>query len=323
MTPLLSLGLAIGRNALFRHSPGNRLPTSPDVFRVPVRDSHCRERITGILQGFFTGFEVGLRAPRRNLQALEATPELFHPFYHEGRAMGTAARFSFKLQGFDRFPHQAEAGETDPFLFLKYVGLGFWLGFRYPRRADRVEALARKIGKYGDLVLDGYGFKVGFFDVPRNPESAGKLLSGQTGLSRRGMPMAAAGLGRSRWFFFMDNPGAAFEEARGFQGSIPEILGGLGLASGFTFPDELTRAYAAADSLGEEERRYFVKGIRIALYVRDVDQSGLLENQIAGLPGPLSGRARSDLEIARRVGVETRQRADFISAFHGGCLEDG
>ncbi len=326
MNPLLSLGLAVGRNALLFRPPGSRLPASPDLYRVPVREEEARRRIRQILETFFTGIEVGLRCPGK-IHEVEATiPELLHPFFHEGRAMGIAARSTLGGGGFRRFSNRAQAEEGDRFLFLKYVGLGFWLGFRHPRRPERVESIARRIGKYGDLVLDGYGFKLGFFDVPRDPRSADRLFGAARGkgrLSSHAAAMAANGLGRSRWFFAMDSPQAAFEEARRFQDLAPAVLGGLGLASAFTFPDDLTRAYSAADILGDGEKEFFLKGVRIALYVRDVDQPEFLQKSLRDLPEPAARRAFEDLEVARQVGAETRSREDFIAAFHQGCLNFG
>ncbi len=324
MNPLLSLGLAIGRNALLGRPPGTGLPTGPDAFRIPVRSEPSRERISRILAAFFGGFEGGLRSPRRDRGPGDLDP-VFHPFFHEGRAMGIAARISFGRGAWDGFGERAAAREGERFLFLKWVGLGFWLGFRHSRRPDRVEAIARRVGKHGDLVLDGYGFKVGFFDCRRGLRAAERLLGigGPAKLGPEAAAQVANGVGRSRWFFAMDDPARAFAEARRLGGSAGAVLGGMGLASAFTRPDDLSRAYAAADSLGGEERSSFVKGIRIALYVRDADDPEVLEGWLARQAGPVEARARRDLAVARKVGGETRARDDFIAAFHRGCLDSG
>jgi hypothetical protein len=323
MSPLFALGLAIARNAATRRPPGSRLPTGPERYGIGARDPRCRERIAGILGSFFTGFEAELRAGTRK-RLLEYREALYRPFFHEGRAMGIAARLSLRPRGLDRFMEAAIEGEEDPFLFLKYVGLGFWLGFRHKRRAARVEAIARRFGKYGDLVLDGYGFKLGFFDLPRDARAGARVLEAAGaagGLSAGGAAALANGLGRSRWFFAMDDPPAAFREARGYGDLAPSVLGGLGLAAAITFPDDLARAYAAAGGLAAGERAHFEKGIRIALYARDVNDPDFLESSIAGTPEPIRSRAREDLRAARRAGDETRARPDFIGAFHRACLE--
>jgi hypothetical protein len=238
--------------------------------------------------------------------------------------MGLAARASLAGGGVEEASRKAINGEEDPFTFLKCVGIGFWLGFRHARSGPRVEVIARRFGKYGDLVLDGYGFKVGFFDALPETRASRRLsvsMRAAEGLSLTGKAAFWNGLGRALWFFSMDDPGRAFASARGFGEEAAQVLGGLGLAAAFTFPDDLARAYFPLDSLPEGEHGQFLKGIRIALYVRDVNHPLFLERCLAALPEPLRERARTDLEIARRVGRETRPRPDFIAAFHRGCGE--
>jgi hypothetical protein len=321
MSPLLLLGLALARNAAARRPPGHRLPAGPEDYRIAVADPVCRARIGSILSAFFTGFEGGLRRPRACGGSIE---DLFRPFLEEGRAMGLAARSSLAFRGLERAASGEPGAGEDPFVFLRHVGIGFWLGFRHGRRADRVEAASRRFGKYAELVLDGYGFKLGFFDAAGDPEALRALL--RTDGPAGSLPEAAGaafanGLGRSLWFFRMDDPRRAFADARGLGAAGPAVLGGLGLAAAFTFPDDLGRAYSAAGELPPGERAHFLKGIRIALYVRNGNHPRYLESCLARLPAPLRERALFDLALASRVGAEARSRADFIPRVHRGCLE--
>jgi hypothetical protein len=242
--------------------------------------------------------------------------------------------------------------EDDPALFLRYVGLGFWLGFRHPRRPERMEREASRLQgrRFRHLVHDGYGFRLGLFELSAGGEARGRGkeagASGVEGRAEGGAEGGAArvralaarlgplagfgrlsalnGLGRSLWFHFMDRPEAALRAAAGLE--RPEeaaaVAGGLGLAAAFTFTDDLSRAYGIAGAIeGEDTRRHFVKGIRIALYVRGRCDRAFLERSLAALAPELRARAMEDTRRAEEVGEATSRREDFIAAFHAGCLD--
>jgi hypothetical protein len=137
-----------------------------------------------------------------------------------------------------------------------------------------------------------------------------------------GRAAAFNGLGRSLWFFWMDRPHEGLEFALSCGADSEAIVGGMGLAAAFTFPDDLSRAYSVADSLRPEVRRHFRKGIRIALYVRQRNDSDHLDECLAGLPPSLAGRAREDLDRALQVGEATEASENFIELFHSGCTPE-
>lgn len=213
--------------------------------------------------------------------------------------------------------------KEDPFVFLRYVGLGFWLGFQYPRLASRMDTLASSLrgSRYRHLVHDGYGFKVGFFDLHgQEPARGSESLESLRNLPGFARASAFNGLGRSVWFFTMDAPEEGFALARSMDPDGESVVSGMGLASAFTFVDDLSRPYRVAQSLEGGERRHFLKGIRIALYVRAMTDHQYLQKCLERLPQDLRTRAGEDLEWAARVGAETKAREDFIEAFHRGCL---
>jgi len=89
----------------------------------------------------------------------------------------------------------------DPaFLYLYYVGLGFWYGIRHPRDPALLERLHPHLDPmYLPLCYDGFGFKVGFFDHVRNPEARRRLdrCPGEY------LSAAHQGFGRSLFFVYM------------------------------------------------------------------------------------------------------------------------
>ena len=94
----------------------------------------------------------------------------------------------------------------------------------------------------------------------------------------------------------------------------------MGLAATFTFPDELYRAYDVASALAGEEKRAFLKGIRVALFVRDRYQKALLDELLESTTGAIRERARTDRDLAREVHRVTCSDAEYIRLFHEGCL---
>jgi hypothetical protein len=236
--------------------------------------------------------------------------------------MGFGAGALFRLRSTSSMVERFETAvvpQDDPSRFLRYVGLGFWLGFRLGARAEKVDGLVRGLSdrRLRHLVHDGYGFQFGFFELARRPRRV-KALRRLQGFGRAS---AFNGLGRSLWFFYMDRPEDGFLRARAFAEDGLAVFGGMGLAAAFTRVDDLSRAYAVADLLHEDERRAFEKGIRIALYCRHESDPAYLDECLHGLPVELASRVRVDIAHAVSVGKATASHSDFIEVFHAGCLD--
>lgn len=324
MNPLSrGLGTLVVRRVTGRKDQGGIV--DPGRFGIVLEEAACSERAQAILTAFFAGFELGLQNPALSATLDQCIDPLLRPFFHEGFAMGCLPngylRLTSAAQTLKRF--EAQLAASDPFLFLRYVGVGFWLGFQHGKKPSKVAACAQKLGvrKYAPLLHDGFGFQVGFFNHHRIAAAQPGALEPFRSLSGADRAAAANGLGRSLWFFTMDAPQRGPVLARRLGDLALDVLGGLGLAAAFTFPDDLARAYGLADSLTAAEGRHVLKGIRIALYVRHGCDSRRLEDWLSGTPMGLRERARADLVQALRVGGETMHKEDFIDAFHRGCLE--
>jgi hypothetical protein len=320
---------------------GAERAADPARFGIRVEDPRCVERIRGVLRAFFGGLESGLQGGVDGPGAAAPPGPLHRPFFEEGKAMAVVPAGHLCLRparaSIARF--LAGLAPADPFLLLRHVGLGFWLGFRHPRAPARMEAAAARVSpRYRHLLHDGYGFKLGFFDLPRfaarwgreapasGPGPRGPLDASPAVRGLRALPgfarrSAFHGVGRSLWFFSMDRPEGGFRAARGLGEDAPAVFGGLGLAAAFTWTDDLSVAYGAAALLAGGEARQFEKGIRIALYARAECDADFLQGAIGALAPGLRARAAADLARALDVGRRTRDGDDFIQTFHEGCLD--
>jgi hypothetical protein len=313
MKSLWSMAVRVAVDAVLRRPPGAGIPSRPEVYGLSIFDPVARDRAEGVFRWFFAGLEAALRRPWSAPRPLDCAPPLFLPFYNEGAAMGWSFARAFSLRGLPSIEGGTFSRDM-PYAFMTAIGIGFALGFltRDPRRVSRA---ARRIGNHGPLVWDGYGFCRGLFGWRG---SAAATIASLDGIEAAGRLSAASGLGRSLWFRYMDRPGEAIEAARG-TGQALALLGGLGLASAFTFPDDLGRGYGIADRLEGEELGAFRKGTRIALFVRDRDGATYQDEQIARLGEPLVSRARSDLAAAKEADARTRDLEDYIDRFHERC----
>jgi hypothetical protein len=140
------------------------------------------------------------------------------------------------------------------FLYLYYVGLGFWYGFRHPGRPAALESLAPHLDPfYFPLCYDGLGFKIGFFDAPARP--ARRKLLAKAPAARRAT--LYQGFGRAHFFVCMDDEDRFRREVAE---APPEHRGdfeaGRSLALAFTGlrqPERILRHVSAAkdeDDLG-------------------------------------------------------------------------
>jgi len=199
-----------------------------------IDDAAGRALVSDLGSAFLRGFNAMLELPglRDVTEEGARVPVHFRPFYFEGAAMGYLPR------GYYTRRFTAEQAERDllgldgAFLYLYYVGLGFWYGMRYPRRPDRLEGLARHLDPlYFPLCYDGFGFKVGFFDFPTR-SSAMRVLE-RCPESRR--PYIHQGFGRSLFFVYMNDP-VGFASVKS---ALPDerrwdLEFGRSLAQGFT-----------------------------------------------------------------------------------------
>jgi hypothetical protein len=140
-------------------------------------DGETRERLARLGTAFLGGYHAALTAPSiaGAFAGVREVPTHERPFWAEGTAMGLAPRAWFDRSCRAAAQDALLRREASAFLYLGYVGLGVWYGFRHPRHPERIERdLAPHLAAlYVPLCYDGWGFKHGFFDRPRRlPASA-------------------------------------------------------------------------------------------------------------------------------------------------------
>ncbi len=236
--------------------------------RFAIRTDSGRELVGSLGDAFLGGYHAMLERERLSEVARDGAriSSHFRPFFFEGAAMGYLPRCTFD-RACRRERIEQELLELDPaFRYLYYVGIGFWYGFRHPRRPAALLRMAPHLSPlYFPLCFDGYGFKVGFFDFPRTDPSA--LLARVPAEHRSSI---CQGLGRALFFVTMNDP-AAFAE---IVSSLPaphreDLVFGRGLAAGFTginHPDRLVRSLAETEDASVRAAR--LTGITWALTAR-------------------------------------------------------
>jgi len=237
-----------------------------------ISGSAGRDLVRDLGAAFILGYNTMLAAASLDEVARvgRAVAVHFRPFFFEGAAMGYLPR---GYHAADCRPARAEAILLDldsRYRYLYYVGLGFWYGFRHPRRPARMRGLVSQLDPLlAPLCYDGFGFKLGFFDFEGDPRTA-RLLER---CPEPGRSCAYQGFGRSMFFVYMD-------DERGFQalrGALPEVRRGdlefgRSLACGFTGvdrPNALVEHVLGAPDPRDREARLL--GITWALAARKMN----------------------------------------------------
>lgn len=312
---LLRLFLGMLCNAITGAAPGSRLPVRIEAFGLRPSEHQTRLRSEEIFRACAIGLDAGWRGARCGHAWAATVAPLLRPFYWEGATMAMEGRRVLSFHRGQRSISRDEAIEH-PFAFLRVVGVGLAIGVLPTNKLSRLERAARSSGNLGALVYDGYGFATGL--LGGRVEVALEKLDRLSGFPHRS---ALNGLGRCLWFRHLDRSAASVEVARRSE-HVLDLLGGMGLAAAFTFPDDLGRAYRVAGTLRGAERRAFVKGIRLALLIREYCDRGLLEALLDANTDEIQNRARRDLEVARNADAATRQSLERIQRLHEACAAD-
>jgi len=206
------------------------------------------------------------------------------------------------------FVFSPEAFERDvvkrrpEFRYLYYVGLGFWSGMRN-HAARKVEALTARLDPmHRFLCFDGYGFKVAFFDHPKD-ESALRLLDAFGGYARSA---AYQGVGRAFWFRFMDDPERFVAQGRSLGENAADVAAGAGLAAVFVNPDRFEFAQTWASKMPAEWQSPFHLGMCFALKARSINDLDQFEVDVARLPGAVQGAVWASIRECDRVELLVR-----------------
>ncbi len=261
--------------------------------RFSMGDPNDRARLSRLGSAFLSGYHTMLDADsvEAGFSGLTGIPAYERPFWAEGAAMALPARSYF-----DRSVSPVVFGATldryvSGFLYLGYVGLGFWFGFRHPRAPSRIKRdLAPWLDPlYLPLCYDGWGFKLGFFDWPARPGVVRRLDR----CPQEYRSAAWQGFGRALYFVLRDDE-ARFAALATDDQQAYDLESGRSLALAFTRvdqPDAIARHLDAA----EDERRLEARlvGTAWALTARYRGDRDYLEECLGGLAEPWRARLSS------------------------------
>jgi hypothetical protein len=253
--------------------------------RFDIERAEGRELVGGVGRSFLDGYNAMLEAPDLDdvRRRSEAVAVHFRPFFFEGAAMGYLPRGWYRPEC---RPERAQAdllGMHAGFLYLYFVGLGFWYGFRHPRRPERLLDLEPHVDPmYFPLCFDGFAFKLAFFDFSRDRRAARRLKRVPPAYRHA----AAQGFGRGCFFVFLDND-AGFRRVRE---ACPEEFRsdlelGRSLARGFTGIDraeELLPPVRRVQSADERAAR--LTGLTWALAARRMNDPAYFERCVERAP---------------------------------------
>lgn len=283
-----------------------------DTMRFPHQAPGGAETTRNVMRSFGSGAKLGLRnSPIEHVRSVsDGMPWSHRAFYHEGHAMGVAARCAMRLQSGtpeSLFPY-------DDFRLMRYVGYGFWNGAttKYPApRLDETAALwagESTWNKYRLLMPNGFGFSTVMFRGAFDERAAAAIENLPDEESREA---AYHGVGRVLWFLYMHN----YEELNVILRRHvwrSEALGiGLGLAMGFTqvsMPDAIMRA---VDGMGAEHRENLLRGVGIAL---ETHSSNSPQGRIQ-VERSVFGELRRRYEIALEA-TASGSGADWYRLYH-------
>lgn len=244
-----------------------------------VTDPLDIERVNSILKHFITGFNRMLTAPRMSeCQTLcDAKPVVYRPFAQEGVAMGYTLREMFRYDP-ARFEQQIVRPRPE-YRYLYYVGLGFWSGMRN-HKPDRVVQRTQGLdAMHRFLVFDGYGFKIAFFDHPKNAAALGRLDEFE-GYARHA---AYQGVGRAFFFRFMSDPDELIRRLSALGEWARDAAAGVGLAAVFVNPDRFQIPVQLAQRMPVEWQPHYHLGMCFALKARSINDLDEFQRNISRL----------------------------------------
>jgi hypothetical protein len=275
--------------------------TSMTVNRLglAVSDPDDVKRVNSVLQCFAGGFNAVISRPRTLAwrRYCDTAPALYEPFAHEGAAMGFTLRrlFRYRAGDFEDLVVKPRPGMR----YLYYVGLGFWSGMRNhgPQRLERVVRGLDPLHRY--LCYDGYGFKHGFFDYPKDPQCL-RRLDALDGYARNA---TYQGVGRAFFFRFMDRSDLLIDHAGRLGVHARDAAAGMGLAAVFVFPDRLEVARQLGADLPREWHDDFHLGMCFGLKARSINDPDQFARDLA--------RAGPDVQTAVWASIRECDRVEL------------
>jgi hypothetical protein len=244
----------------------------------------------------------------------------FQPFFFEGAAMGYLPR-AYYTAGAGRDRVERDLLALDPrFLYLYYVGLGFWFGFRHPHRPGALESLAPHLDPfYAPLCYDGLGFKIGFFDYPTRP--AARFGLDRTPSARRAETYQ--GFGRALFFVCMgDEARFARDKAATPAEHRDDLESGRSLALAFTGlrrPERILRHLSEAR--GGDELAARLLGVTWALTAREMNDPDYVLECLGSLQPAEQALMRRLPELCREAKVRAVSYGDWRTKTQASVVE--
>jgi hypothetical protein len=284
------------------HAAARRPLSDADAQRrgFHLRVPEHRQQMEAIGRAFLSGYNASLlhRDPQALRSELREHPRPLRPFAFEGAAMGFGLRASLRLgtryEDFEKFIGQLGS----EYLYLYYVGLGWWLQMRY--QTD-LAALWKRIEhldpRYRPLCLDGYGFKLGFFHYLKRSEILTQALAADPTLA----PFIVQGWGRSLRFLYRDDGEGlhrAIETlAQPWRG---EAWAGWGLAVAFTQIEDPAAAIASLNQAPAQYLDHVLLGMTFAWTARERCDALLFEGALQRLPLSESEAIKQSTALCQR-----------------------
>ena len=276
---------AVWRSPLVRILQRDPREVERRAARFDITTDEGHRLVVDIGLAFFGGYNAMLRGKTleevaRQGMRIEAH---FRPFFFEGAAMGYLPR-GYLYAGFTAKNAEQDLLQMSPqFRYLYYVGLGFWFGARYRRRASALLGLAPHLDPmYFPLCFDGLGFKLGFYDYSAG-ESLGRLLERCPAQHR---DVAHQGAGRALFFVHMNNEEGFRHACETVDpGCRQDLEFGRSLALTFTQLSHPERILSHLDAAsGEDEHATRLTGVTWALTAREMNDPEYFRKCLGQLP---------------------------------------
>ncbi|MCK6259442.1 DUF1702 family protein [Fictibacillus sp. KIGAM418] len=265
-----------------------------------------KKRFLCILFHFFSGALLAFLIPSvKFLRFLieHISPSFYRGFTDEGAGIGFGMRAHFFKKRGTSF-ETSITSLTSRSIYQYYVGLGWWLHYRYRYNVRKYDEWISQLHfKYALILFDGVGFKVGLFTFYHNKNSLAVLEHFTVPQQR----VCYQGFGRSLWFQSNFNWQMAQTELDRLGKDHPfrnDILSGLGLAVSYSKFDDLSLGSTILSTLSSEDKSSFAQGLAFGLEARKKQNPELWENTIGTLPIGLKDQVNGLIQIVHQVEEE-------------------
>jgi enediyne biosynthesis protein E3 len=265
-----------------------------------------KKRFLNILLHFFSGALFALLIPHAGLLRLfiqKLTSSFYRGFTDEGTGIGFGIRANlFKHKG--SYFENSIIKLTSRSIYQYYVGLGWWLHFRYKYNVKKYDEWTKELNsKYALILFDGVGFKIGLFKFYQNKKCL-HLLENFTEPQQR---VCYQGFGRSLWFLSKFDCHTAISHLDQLGKEHPfrkDILSGMGLAMAYSKFDDLSLGFSVLSTLPQKDKSSFAQGLAFGLEARKKQYPELWKETLEKLPREIKIQVNDLIQIVYQVEEE-------------------